>query len=223
MDKLTDRQLEAFQYIRHHTETHGFAPSLREICEHMGYRAVGSAQDVIASLRRKGYLQTHEQQKARSLSLTKQAKMQYEGKSSWSPMLDEDTVAVPKIGSVPAGKPVEAISYDTDETLKVSLSLLPRPTPKTENLFALQARGLSMVNAGILDGDWLIVKSQNEAPPWSIVVALVNEEATVKRLGRDPEKGWCLIPENPTFSKIYASDSPFKIIGRVIALQRSIL
>ncbi len=222
MDKLTARQLRAFQFIRHHTEAHGFSPSLRELCEHMGYKAVGSAQDVIASLRRKGYLLTPTHQQARSLSLTEQAKRHFNCKIA-NIEQDEETIAVPKLGSVPAGDPVEAITDSSEGSLKVSLSLLPRPLPKAEQLFALQARGLSMINAGILSGDWLIVKSTNEAPPSSVVVALVNEEATVKRLSKDKSKGWCLKPENPDFKPIYANERPFKIIGQVIALQRAYL
>jgi repressor LexA len=78
-----------------------------------------------------------------------------------------------------------------------------------------------MVQAGILDGDWLIVHKQNEAPPGTIVVAQVEGSATVKRLVYDKLQGWFLKPENPDFEEIYAERVPFEILGRVVALQRS--
>ncbi|SMF72518.1 transcriptional repressor LexA [Pseudobacteriovorax antillogorgiicola] len=218
MDKLTSKQQKAFDFIRHHTESKGYSPSLRELCHFMGYKAVGSAQDVIASLRRKGYLELAAKQKARTLIITSQAKRKF---TTTRVEEDFDTISIPQLGSVPAGLPVEAIP-DAAGSLKVSPSLLPRPMPPRHKLFALQASGLSMIGAGILDGDWLIVKSQEEATPGSIVVALVDGDATVKRLMQDQDKGWYLKPENVDFKPIFASDNEFQVIGKVIGLQRTV-
>ncbi|MFW7380221.1 MAG: transcriptional repressor LexA [Oligoflexus sp.] len=219
MDKLTGRQRKAFEFIKQHTSRLGYTPTLRELCDHMGYKAVGSAQDVIASLRRKGYLQTPLKQSARSLIISDKAK-QLEQKQSVVTYDIPDALSIPCLGSVPAGKPLEAIEGVVGY-INVSPALLPRPAPPSSQLFALQARGHSMIGAGILDRDWLIVKSQNEAGHGNIVVARTGEEATVKRLMKDERRGWYLQPENPDFEPIYAKMQPFEIVGKVIALQRS--
>ncbi|NRA66237.1 MAG: repressor LexA [Pseudobacteriovorax sp.] len=219
MERLTSRQQKAFDFIHNHTSSNGFAPSLRELCEHMGYRAVGSAQDVIASLRRKGYLEVPDQQKARSLALTRQAKQLKQ--PSFQSSYDDSSIAIPKLGSVPAGHPVEPFEDPNPDTLKIAISFLPHPTPELDQLFAVQAQGLSMIGAGILDGDWLIVKNQNYAEPSSIVVALVEGSATVKRLMKTQNGSWFLQPENPDFSPIFAHEENFEVIGQVVALQRT--
>ena len=100
--------------------------------------------------------------------------------------------------------------------------MLPHPLPKPDELFAVRTFGNSMIEAGILDGDWLVVKVQKEAEPGSVVVARVDGDVTCKRLMNDLKKGWFLKPENPEFSPIYAKDESFEIVGRVIALQRTI-
>lgn len=217
MQKLTARQEKAFQFICKHTASNGFAPSLRELCEHMGYKAVGSAQDVISSLRRKGYLKIPEQQKARSLAVTAQAKRLM----ATTVKTVDDAFKVPKLGSVPAGHPLEAIEDDGLDTLQVSISTLPKPLPKPDQLFALQASGLSMIGAGILDGDWLIVRKQNIVSYGKIVVAMVDGAATVKTLAKDENGNWYLKAENPDFAPIKPKDQSFEIVGQVIALQRS--
>ena len=220
MEKLTSKQEKAFEYIRTHTIDKGYSPSLRELCNFMGYKAVGSAQDVIASLRRKGYLEQADKQKARALIITDTAKRMFTFERS----IEEDlnSVNIPQLGSVPAGLPVEAIEQSSG-SLKVSLSLLPKPMPSLDKLFALKASGLSMIGAGILDGDWLIVSSQKEARSGSIVVARVHGDATVKRLVHDPSKGWYLKAENPDFKSIYAADASFEVVGKVIGLQRAVI
>jgi len=215
MDKLTDRQRKALEFIKRQTARLGYTPTIRELCDYMGYKAIGSAQDVIASLRHKGYLQTPIKQTARSLILSDRAKqLDRRGNNS------QDSISIPCLGSVPAGKPLEAIE-EIVGYINISPALLPRPSPPSSQLFALRARGHSMSGAGILDHDWLIVRSQNEALSGCIVVARTGEEATVKRLMKDKHKGWFLQPENPEFEPIFASIQPFEIMGKVVALQRS--
>ncbi len=216
MEELTARQRKALDVIRKHTEKHGIAPSLRELCDYMGYAAIGSAQDMVASLRRKGFLKSAPKQRARSLIL-KDTPSSRSHAIAYEPV--DHAWTIPILGSVPAGVPVEAIE-DVVGTLKISPELIPSPKPLPHQLFALQAEGESMVEAGILDGDWLIVKKQEEAPKGSIVIAMLGDEATVKRLERDSKKGWYLKPENPRFKPIFAAEEPFEVIGRVIALQR---
>jgi repressor LexA len=218
MQNLTPRQLKAFEFIKSHTERVGYAPTLRELCDFMGYKAVGSAQDVIASLRKKGFITTPMKQAARSLTLSDKGKAFY-GVKLAAPGDMGDSFLVPCLGKVPAGVPIEAIE-DHSGYIRVSSSLLPRSVTQ-ENLFALQAKGLSMLYAGILDGDWLVIQQTQDAPHGTIVVAQVDENATVKRLCLDPRRGWYLKPENPDFQEIYADEEPFTVLGRVVALQRT--
>jgi len=220
MDKLTPTQLKALTYIRSAMESTGSAPTLREICQFMGYSAVGSAQDLISALRRKGFLEEPAKQAARAIVPTIAAR----DILSEDDQEDEDpfTFALPCLGSVPAGNPVEAIEYKIG-TLRISKSMISKPVPSKDSLFALRAKGESMIGAGILDGDWLVVSSQQTAPVNAIVVARLEGEATVKRLMKDRSRGWYLKPENPEFKPVYAEDRPFEVIGKVVALQRGFI
>jgi repressor LexA len=217
-DELTDSQKRVLGYIQEQLDVRGIAPSLREICAHMGYRAIGSAQDMIAALRKKGFLEAADQQSARSFVLTGKAR---ESKGDTSPSIDEGAWRIPCLGLVPAGNPVQAVESHIG-ALSISPAMLGSPVPRPESLFALRAKGLSMRDAGILDGDWLVVRCQNEARQGEIVVARIDEEATVKRLMKDTRRGWYLQPANPDFKPLYGEDAPFSIIGRVVALQRQV-
>lgn len=218
MGDLTAKQEKVLIYIRDHAEETGAPPTLRELCSFMGYRAIGSAQDVVAALRKKGYLQASDRQRARSLLVTEAGRLF--GRAGEDLDGDPNTYAVPCLGTIPAGNPLEAVEERVG-TLRLSSSILGPKKQKAPRLFALKATGESMVEAGILDGDWLVVQSMKEARKGEIVVARVNGDATVKRLERD-QVGWFLKPENTNFNPIYAKDSPFEVIGRVVALQRAI-
>lgn len=215
MAKLTPTQAKTLDFIKSTIDRSGIAPTLREICSHMGYSSIGSAQDVVSALRKKGFLHDSGKQVARSLILTPRARSQ-----KMTPAEDDpNTFVIPCLGAVPAGNPVQAVEEHVG-TLRMSISLLPKPYPKADELFALKADGDSMVGAGIMSGDWLVVKVQNEATKESIVVARLDGEVTVKRLMHDNHRGWFLQPENPRFQPLFANENPFELIGRVVALQR---
>lgn len=214
-EKLTDIQSQALEFIRAKVERSGTAPTLREICDFMGYSAIGSAQDIVNALRKKGYLETPDKQAARALFLTRRARVEQRVEDD-----DQFTYVIPCLGAVPAGDPREAIE-DSVGTIRISRAMFRKPMPPPESLFALKASGLSMRDAGILDGDWLVIRSCKDAAEDTIVVARLEGEATVKRLKRDRKKGWFLQPENPSFKPIFAEDQPFEVIGQVVALQRS--
>ncbi len=230
MQKLTPTQVKALKYIGRQTNKKLRSPTLRELCDYMGYSAVGSAQDIIRALRKKGYLKEPKEQKARDLVWTKKASDQYAKKIVTRPkkniFTDFDSgefFNVPCLGAVPAGDPLEAIEEQVD-TIRVSSSLFKAPYPKPETLFALKTDGMSMVDAGILDGDWLIAASQSNAEIGSVVIArLGEEEVTCKRLMSDLKKGWYLKPENSSYSPIYAHEQPFEVIAKVVALQRYVV
>lgn len=213
---LTKIQEKALGFIYDHSKQTGAAPTLRELCDYMGYKAVGSAQDLVKALRKKEFLVSPDKQKARSLSLTEKAAALFD--SVTSSISDPNTFEINCLGSVPAGNPVEAVEERVG-TLRMSMAMFSKPVKDSEKLFALQAKGLSMVNAGICDGDWLVVESVQDADFGDIVVARLTDDVTVKRLMKD-SKGWYLQPENEDFSPIYASHDSFEIVGKVIALQR---
>jgi len=217
VDRLTPTQAKALDFIRGKLSHSSVAPTLREICSHMGYSAIGSAQDVVSALRKKGFISQPEKQKARSFVLTELAKnVLFNDETGYE--MDPNTFVIPCLGTVPAGLPAEAIEEQID-TLRMSMSLLPSPRPKADEIYGLRATGESMIHAGILDGDWLVVKVANSADKGSIVVARIEDGITVKRLMTDKD-GWFLQPENPEFSRVYAKDEPFEIVGKVLALQR---
>ena len=213
--KLTKIQAKALEFIRTSLERTGTSPTLRELCAYMGYSAIGSAQDLVAALRRKGFLQTPQKQSARSLILTPKAIALKEP----SHQSTANTYVVHCLGAVPAGDPLAAVEERTG-TLRMSVNMFQRPFPVPDTMFALQASGNSMIDAGIFDGDWLVINKQAEAEPGDVVVARVGGEVTVKRLMQD-RLGWYLKPENNTYSILRPSeDKPLEIVGKVIALQR---
>lgn len=218
LENLTDKQSKALSYIHKTLNSSGTAPTLRELCVYMGYSAIGSAQDLVTALRKKGFLTKPEKQSARSLKLSEKA-MEFLGFSLEDS--DPNTFNVSCLGSVSAGNPLESLEERVG-TLRISISMFAKPFPNPQNLFALQASGDSMIEAGIFDGDWLIVNSQGEASEGDIVVARFGENSTVKRLMK-AEQGWYLKPENKALENIYASeDEPFEVLGKVLALQRTI-
>lgn len=213
--ELTPAQFRALKCFRSFLENQGASPTLRELAHEMSYGAVGSAQDVVKALQKKGYLSIPEKQSSRSLRLTEKAEQLLGVAKS----IMGEFFQIPKLGRVPAGNPVLAVE-DKVGTLLVSKSLLSKnrksKSGSSDTLFALAASGESMVGAGILDGDWLIVESTPAANIGDIVIARLDGDATVKRLAKVRGK-WALKPENPDFSVI---TDPFEIVGRVVALQR---
>ena len=137
------------------------------------------------------------------------------------PLLCANTFVIPCLGFVPAGNPVEAVDEHIG-TMRMSIAAFSKPAPRADQLFAVKAKGESMIGAGIFDGDWLVVKLDAEPPKESIVVARLEGDVTVKRLVKDKTDGWFLKPENPAFRPLYAKDQPFEIVGQVLALQRSL-
>lgn len=216
---LTPTQHKALTFIHQTTKEEGTPPTLREICQFMGYRAIGSAQDLISALSKKGFIIQPKKKLSRALRLTERGLSLFTDRSRVAD--SESFFQVPCLGYVPAGDPLEAIEEDS-ESLTLSKSVFKSPLPKQHNLFAVQAVGSSMTNAGILDGDWLVVNSQNEVPNGNIVIARLEDGVTCKRLMEDKKKGHYLQPENTKFSNIYGSNVHFEILGRVVALHRTI-
>lgn len=209
-EELTQAQFRALHCFRDFLNERGTSPTLREIAASMGYTAVGSAQDLVKALQRKGFLTVPDKQSSRSLRLTDKAKeILGIAKETLS-----DIFEIPKLGSVPAGNPLLALEERLG-TLQISGDMISKKKDR-DMLFALSARGESMINAGIMEGDWLIVESTSVAQAGEIVIARLDGDATVKRLVKH-KSSWALKPENPAFPLI--TDS-FEVVGRVVALYR---
>jgi len=172
---MTAKQSEIYDFIVSFGREHGYPPSVREIGSAVGLRSPSTVHTHIKSLKAMGYIQKDDR-KTRAIST---------GASR--------TEGIPILGSVTAGRPVYAFEDD--------IGSLPITTSRPQDFFALRVMGDSMTGAGILDGDIVVVKKQQAADNGQIVVALLEEEATVKRLRRENGTVW-LMPENPDYDPI---------------------
>jgi len=190
---LTKQQHKLLDFIREHIRSKGHPPTFREIGRSFGFRSTGTVRDHLRALERKGHLRAL-RGKARGL-------------------LPRDTFqGLPILGRVPAGGPLLA-----EENFEGALDL--SRDFGGERMFALKVQGDSMIEAGILEGDLVVVRAQEQAEPGQIVVARLNGEATVKKLVRRGSKLW-LQPANPRYEPI-AVEGETCIVGRVIGAIRS--
>lgn len=198
MEELTRRQRQILDYIKACIRERGYPPSVREIGEAVGLKSTSTVHAYLSRLEQKGFIR-RDPTKPRAIEVFDEA------------MARARTVAVPLVGQVTAGQPILAVENIED--------VLPLPTglvPDGE-VFALRIRGDSMIGAGILDGDYVIVRRQETADNGDIVVALIDDEATVKRFFRENDR-IRLQPENPAMEPIYVRDA--RILGKVVALLR---
>jgi repressor LexA len=193
-EALTSKQKEVLKFIYERIRYHQSAPTIREIGEKFGFSSTGTVRDHLKALVNKGYIRLQEG-KSRAIELVKEALFQ-----------------VPVLGRVQAGMPV----YAAEDLLGyLNLESLAFPGP---DVFALRVRGLSMRDAGIMEGDFVLVRKQDHAQAGDTVVAVIGEEATVKRLAKRAEK-YYLDPANPDFSPIPLTPDTV-IIGKVIQVVR---
>lgn len=198
MQPLTERQQKILAFIQKFVSERGYPPTVREVARHFRI-AVSSAQDHLDALKRKGAI-TRAESMSRSLSIV--------GSSS------ADLVDIPVVGRIAAGEPILAVE-NIESTMK-----LPSDMVSSGELFALRVRGDSMTGAGLQDGDYSIVRSQDSAEEGDIVVALLEDEATVKRFHREGRR-IVLKAENPAYADREVRDA--RIVGKVVGLVRSLL
>lgn len=198
MEPLTAKQLKTLRFIESHLEKTGIAPTFREIAGHLGV-SVGSAQTHVEGLKRKGFLSGDGGERLKRRA--RQFVLQNRGVGR----------RIPVLGRVPAGPLSEAIELSDD-----SITLDTSCVPKGE-VFGLEVRGDSMIEAGILEDDIVIVRVQPSADIGDIVVARIGDEATVKRMAKSGGRT-VLKPENPRYDPIPADDA--EIVGKVIGLFR---
>ena len=202
-DMLTPRQRQILNYIRECVKTKGYPPAVREIGQAVGLSSSASVHNHLHKLEEYGFLQ-RDPSKPRALELTHD---NYEWKN-------KTVVPVPLVGRVTAGMPILAVE-NIEETYPIPLDLLGCD----EDVFMLSVTGDSMIKAGILDHDYIVVRKQNFANNGDIVVALIDgEETTVKRYFRELR---CvrLQPENDSYKPIVGGDN-IQVIGKVIAVFR---
>ena len=200
---LTDRQQAILDFINEYVSENGFPPSVREIGRRFGIYPA-TVQDHIEALERKGYLQKKRFQ-SRSLSVPASSRRQ----------LANSVPGIPIVGRVAAGLPLLA-----QENIEDMIQLPKEWAPA--GAFLLKVQGNSMEGAHILDGDYVLVHPQQTATNGEIVVALIGDEATVKRFYRT-ERGITLKAENPKYQPIEIERSeatPFSIIGKVMGVLR---
>ncbi len=190
--QLSKKEKEILEYIIDRAES-GVPPSVREICAALGYKSTSTAHKYLTLLEEKGYLE-------------KQS-----GKNRSIKLRGEGFVQVPLLGTVAAGQPILAMEQIEDYIpIKTNYS--------SKDLFALRVKGESMVEAGILNGDIIIARQTPSAMDGEIVVALIEDEATVKRFFKEKNR-FRLQPENSTMEPIYTDH--VKILGKVISVFRS--
>ena len=201
--KLTARQQEMLDYIERETGSTGVPPSIRQIGTALGISSTNGVRLHLQALQKKGYIRRSQRTSRSIVSLNRPLRA--------APPSPPGTVDIPILGRVAAGTPIMA-AENHEGSLNLDASLVGN-----QESFALRVNGDSMVNAGILDGDIVVVRVQQGADNGDIVVALMDEEATVKRFYREKD-AIRLQPENSAMSPIYSAD--VEICGKVVALVR---
>lgn len=201
MSDITQRQQRILDFIGRTVRERGYPPTVREIGDAVGLTSSSSVHAQLANLEKKGLLHK-DPTKPRAMTL--------------SPEHRAEGVAVPLIGRIAAGEPILA-----DEHIEDRIQVPATFVRGSQSHFALRVSGESMIGAGILNGDVVVIRSQPSGSDGDIVAALLpgpaEDEATVKRLGHDGPRVM-LIPENPAFEPIELADG--RILGKVVAVLR---
>lgn len=204
--EITDRQQEIFNFIQEYVDFNGFPPTYREIAKQFNIASTFGVKRHIDALVKKGFLH-NPNNLSRTLSLV----------INNNPIQKEQNVIeIPVVGRVAAGSPILA-QENIEGNFSIDKNLLGNHT----ECFGLKVRGDSMINAGILEGDLVIIQPQKEAVNGEIVVALIGDDATMKRYIIDDGRVF-LVPENENYEAIEVDNlENFSIIGKVIGVFRS--
>ena len=225
MEGLTDRQLEVLRFIAREIEERGYPPTIREIGEALDIRSTNGVNDHLKALERKGFL-SRDPVKSRALIPTSRARQAVGGRGG-SNVISLATrmparagnrlVEIPIVGRVAAGQPILA-EERIEDTVQVDAFFIGT----TKKVYGLRVQGDSMIGDGILPGDYIFVKKQLHADDGDIVVAMIDDEATVKRVYFDGDRVR-FQPSNPRLAPIYVRKDDFKatmILGVVVGVYR---
>jgi repressor LexA len=197
---LSGKQLEVLEFIKSELFKKGYPPSVREICEAVGLKSTSTVHGHLERLERKGLIR-RDPTKPRAIEVLDSSPLS----------IARDMVDVPIVGKVTAGQPILAVE-NIEDTFP-----LPADFLRGDDSFILTVRGESMIEAGILDGDYVVVKQQNYANNGDIVVALIEDEATVKRFYKEKDH-IRLQPENSLMEPILVQQ--VTILGKVTGVFR---
>lgn len=214
--ELSQKQRQILDFIIQQQAQRGYPPSVREICEAANLSSTSTVHGHIERLERKGYIR-RDPTKPRAIEILYHPEQEVLPEDMSSPEFNEvppaEVAQVPVIGRVTAGEPILAVE-NIEDHFPLPLSVLG---DEPEKDFMLRVRGESMINAGILDGDYILVHQQSSARNGEIVVALIDDSATVKRFFREKEF-IRLQPENDYMAPIYVKEA--SVLGRVIGVYR---
>ena len=215
--ELNSRESDILKFIEKQVKEVGYPPSVREIGKAVGLSSTATVHAYLSKLEEKGFIKK-ETQKGRTLRLLKGSKDNknknqtslFEGKNFYG---GKELVDVPVVGKITAGAPILAVENITDSFL------IPLDFVGNSESFMLTVSGESMIEAGILDGDYILVQKQNVARNGEIVVALIEDEATVKTFYKESDH-IRLQPENSTMDPIIVKDC--QILGKVVGVFRKL-
>ena len=208
-DELSSREEDILKFIQEEIITKGYPPSVREIGLAVGLKSTATVHLYLGKLQDKGYIKK-EEQKGRTLKVLKGGQTNEVTKQVYN---GKELIEVPVVGKITAGEPILAVENITD-TFPIPLDFVGG-----SESFMLKVRGQSMVNAGILDGDLILVRKQKTAENGEYVVALIGEEATVKTFYKE-EDHIRLQPENSTLEPIIVTEC--EILGKVTGVFRKL-
>ena len=199
-EQLSDKQQQILEFIKRRILDKGYPPAVREICEAVNLRSTSSVHSHLETQERKGYIH-RDPTKPRAIEIT----------DDDFNLARREIINIPVVGTVTAGEPILAV-----ENIEEYFPMLPNHI-SNKNTFMLHVRGESMINAGIFDGDMVIVEQQPTADNGDIVVAMIEDSATVKRFYKE-DGNIRLQPENDTMDPIIVPDCV--ILGKVIGVFR---
>jgi len=206
---LTERQGEILKFIILNKEKFGYPPSIPEIQRKFSFKSPNAVQDHLEALERKGYISRHAH-KARGIEILVHTASNENNRNN--------ALQIPIVGEISAGRPILA-QENIEGTIVIDKSIIKN----SNGNFALRVKGNSMINAGILDGDYVIVSQQPDAEQGDIIVALIEDEATIKRFYKEKNR-IRLQPENDTMEPIIikTDENQVRIIGKIKGVIRKI-
>lgn len=206
---LNTQEQRVYDYIKDKVRKEGYPPSVREVCSALGFKSTSSAHQYIWKLSEKGYISKADLKTRAIKIIDDDAKPEL--------AVDTDTVSIPVVGKVAAGEPILA-EQNIDDYFTIGENFLSKDALKNDT-FMLKVQGESMINAGINNGDYIIVSKQNVASNGEIVVAMIDGNATVKTFYKEKDH-IRLQPENDTMQPIIVRD--VQVLGKVVGLFRRI-
>lgn len=203
-EDINQKQIEILLYIKNEIQRQGYPPAVREICKGVNLKSTSTVHGHLEKLETKGYIRKDP---------TKPRAIEILDKNDDFLLIRKRTVDIPIVGKITAGVPILAVE-NIEDTYPVPLEMV-----EGHDVFMLTVQGESMIDAGILDGDLVLIKEQPTASNGDIVVALLGEDATLKRFFKEKDR-IRLQPENQFMEPIYSKE--VSVLGKVIGLYRKL-